>query len=348
MKKKIQKPFDAEAAKRGATVETKGGDPVRIICYDRLESKYPIVALVNCKSSESCYTYTIGGSLYCDEPSENDLVIVGEVEYPKFKEGDWIFAKNNGKRTWLVIAVNFDYYEVQDTQGLITSIAQTTIDNYYRLWDLRDAKPGDVLVDTLNFLPFIYEGLTIIEYPGAYCGLTTKGDFKIHTSVGCWTDDRVRPATKKERDTLFKKMEEAGYKWDAESLKLSKIQKRWRDNEKADVNGYYIHSDSRVVNHSGYNTYINYNVFSAEKQAKSALAMARISQIMANDERFGGVVTDDEWDSTVLYFVITKVHNMLIITRSHRYEYLGFHTMEQANLFLEENEDLVKDYYMLD
>ena len=76
--------------------------------------------------------------------------------------------------------------------------------------------------------------------------------------------------------------------------------------------------------------------------------MARISQIMANDERFGGVITDEEWDSTVPYFVITKVHNMLIITRSHRYEYLGFHTMEQANLFLEENEDLVKDYYMMD
>lgn len=69
---------------------------------------------------------------------------------------------------------------------------------------------------------------------------------------------------------------------------------------------------------------------------------------MKNGERFGGVVTDEEWDNAVPYFVIAKVRNMLIITRSHRYEYLGFHTMEQANLFLEENKDLIKMYYMID
>ena len=29
------------------------------------------------------------------------------------------------------------------------------------------------------------------------------------------------------------------------------------------------------------------------------------------------------------------------------YNFLAFHTEKQAKLFLEENEDLVKDYYML-
>ena len=48
------------------------------------------------------------------------------------------------------------------------------------------------------------------------------------------------------------------------------------------------------------------------------------------------------------YYVILKVRNILVITTSYRYEYLAFHTEEQAKLFLEENEDLIKDYYMMD
>ena len=49
MKKKIQKPFNAEAAKKGARVETRGGDPVRIICYDRKGDDCPILALSDLK-----------------------------------------------------------------------------------------------------------------------------------------------------------------------------------------------------------------------------------------------------------------------------------------------------------
>ena len=32
----------------------------------------------------------------------------------------------------------------------------------------------------------------------------------------------------------------------------------------------------------------------------------------------------------------------------YSYKFLAFHTKEQAELFLQENEDLVKDYYMID
>ena len=51
MKKKIQKPFNVEAAKNGAKVETRDGDSVRILCYDRksnnLNINFPIIALTN-------------------------------------------------------------------------------------------------------------------------------------------------------------------------------------------------------------------------------------------------------------------------------------------------------------
>ena len=139
-------------------------------------------------------------------------------------------------------------------------------------------------------------------------------------------------------------------------IKFKPIQKRWRDDEDAIMGGYYITIDSKIVNvPKQWNVPNAYNVFATEKQAKSALAMARISQILANDERFGGVITDEEWqDEDVAKFVIKrkdnsifKVSNIFIDTSFTEYCYLSFHTTEQLNLFLKENEDLVRDYLML-
>lgn len=78
-----------------------------------------------------------------------------------------------------------------------------------------------------------------------------------------------------------------------ECIKFKPIEKkRWRDDEDAQIEGYFFNLVSTIAAYGGLNNPKNYNVFATEKQAKSALAMARISQIMANDERFGGVVTD--------------------------------------------------------
>ena len=96
----------------------------------------------------------------------------------------------------------------------------------------------------------------------------------------------------------------------------------------------------------------NQAVFHTKEQAKSALAMAKISQIMAHDERFGGPVTDDEWtDSSMPKYSIHRLGpgGKEIVKSKDMYgvyEFLSFHTYEQASLFLEENGDLVNDYLM--
>lgn len=136
-----------------------------------------------------------------------------------------------------------------------------------------------------------------------------------------------------------------------ECIKFKPIEhKRWRDDENVGVNGYYIGNDSSIEYHDGYNRDSNYNVFATEKQAKSALAMARISQIMANDDRFGGVITDEEWNNiSILKYTIERLNNGITIGDSiNYYNFLAFHTAEQRDLFLEENEDLVKDFLMID
>ena len=347
MKKKRQTPFNVEEAKNGARVERRDGKPVRIICYDRVDTAYPIIALIKSHNRENCFSYDINGKLAHHEYNNEDLVIIEEVECPKFNVGDWVFATNDGEGPWLITAITDNYYTLQYTQENEASVAQITIDNKYHLWSLKDAKPGDVLISEDDKHPFIFK--KFLGYaPSAYCGIDTTDSIYISDEDLPWTRDTVRPATPDENVVLFTKLKDEGYSWDPESLTLSKIQKRWRDNEYKTISGYYTHNDSRITysqDHS--NTKENYNIFATEKQAKSALAMARISQIMANDERFGGVVTDEEWTDKSWYSII-RVNNDLITATRFCYELLSFHTKKQADLFLEENRDLVKDYYMMD
>ncbi len=137
-----------------------------------------------------------------------------------------------------------------------------------------------------------------------------------------------------------------------ECIKFKPIVKRWRDSH-SKVAGYFLSGNHiRPLSNDYHEEWNcgNHDVFATEKQAKSALAMAQISQIMANDERFGGVVTDEEWEDTnISKFVITRLRNTMnkVAYATSTYEFLSFHTQEQRDLFLEENEDLVKKYLMI-
>lgn len=94
----------------------------------------------------------------------------------------------------------------------------------------------------------------------------------------------------------------------------------------------------------------NLNTFVTEKQAQSSLAMAQLSQIMQHDERFGGPITDEEWDNpNICKYVIFRQGDEIKTDYWNRYyHFLAFHTKEQRNLFMQENMDLIKQYFMLD
>ncbi len=56
------KPFDLEAAKNGAPVVTRDGQPVRIICFDK-QGGCPIVALVKKTGGEALFFCNIDGGM---------------------------------------------------------------------------------------------------------------------------------------------------------------------------------------------------------------------------------------------------------------------------------------------
>lgn len=147
-----------------------------------------------------------------------------------------------------------------------------------------------------------------------------------------------------------------GYEIDKENstfecIKFKPVVKRWRDTNPF-VKGYCVEGNN-IVKYDVYNRFDknSHDMYATEKQAKSALAMAQISQIMANDERFGGVVTDEEYaNENIWKYSINRNNNTIQMYQGTRGidHFLSFHTPEQRYLFLEENEDLIKDYLMVD
>ena len=114
------------------------------------------------------------------------------------------------------------------------------------------------------------------------------------------------------------------------------------------ISGVFIGVGSKFFKASGVPvSNNNRNIFLTEKHAKSALAMAQISQLMPY---YGGGVTAGEWgDSTVTKYILHVFKNKVIkeIT-CDRKEFLAFRTAEQRDEFLKDNEQLVKDYLMIE
>ena len=145
---------------------------------------------------------------------------------PKFKIGQWIVWQDKCYK----VNYNVCGYELVDQNGLSTSLEYGTIDENAHIWDIiKDAKDGDVLANDYHILI-----LKELDYnwgddgtPSAvkaYCGIKPNGNFETGKDNWCFCGTlHIHPATKEQRELLFQKIEEAGYKWDADKRKLIKL-----------------------------------------------------------------------------------------------------------------------------
>lgn len=116
------------------------------------------------------------------------------------------------------------------------------------------------------------------------------------------------------------------------------------------INGNWINYCSEIQNCNITADTSHKNIASSEKVAKSMLAMAMISQLIPY---YGGAVTDKEWkDTTTNKYTIerdcSESNQIKYNTHQFCYYFLAFHTKEQRDEFLRYNEQLVKDYLMID
>ena len=83
-------------------------------------------------------------------------------------------------------------------------------------------------------------------------------------------------------------------------------------------------------------------VFLNEKYAKSALALAQISQLLPYYD------SKVDWYKVTVKYCIVRIGNEIYIDMwQSSYHLLAFNSREEAKRFLKYNEQLVKDYFML-
>lgn len=130
----------------------------------------------------------------------------------------------------------------------------------------------------------------------------------------------------------------------AETLGLvTKEVKRWKD--LGGITGWVVMTFSKIAHvNDAYSTDIDRNVFATKNQARSALAMAQLSQLMKH-------VNEDwspDWSSSTykyaIYFINGRVHADSFINNAH---FLAFPTEEIRNRFLENHRELIEEYFLM-
>lgn len=147
-----------------------------------------------------------------------------------------------------------------------------------------------------------------------------------------------------------------GYEIDKENSTFEKIvfkEKtiKWRNNSLNRITGWWIDSKSIIRTNCVLNQPENYNLFATGPLATKALAMAKISQILVNDQRFGQcyfkgfcgrIIYQIKADNQKPY-PSAKIVQCDVSEWDH--DLLVFDTANQAALFIEENWDLLLDYF---
>ena len=153
---------------------------------------------------------------------------------PRFKVGDWIVFIKSKSIYQVEKKENYEYTLRHILGGSLC--LPFSNEGLIREWTIQDAMDGDVLSFYSEYKSNKMVQIGIIEkYVGKYGGCSNT--FKIYAGVnwdnnlqigkymGCSINmgcSNINPATKEQRDTLMKAMNDAGYEWDAENKELKK------------------------------------------------------------------------------------------------------------------------------
>ena len=141
----------------------------------------------------------------------------------KFKVGDWIVRSAEGFKhnTYLITEVK-DYYVCEDLKGRRVTFTFNDVHKNFKLWDISDAKDGDVLVyhNNLTEIIMLFKSW-VAEREAAYTHFHIfDNNYRVDGSCDCGYG--AHPATKEQRNLLFAKIKRVGYEWNAYKKKLLK------------------------------------------------------------------------------------------------------------------------------
>ena len=176
--------------------------------------------------------YPIHDILKClnkEEPSK----ITTQTKYtPKFNVGDFIIPKKGENECGhpLLITSIEDYTDSKSARyvyeyGRFDNVHSA--DDYYRRWELSDAKPGDIL----HFDNYCgYSGIMLFKklnghsYVDGYCFIINGRGFMVNgINVTSCETEIIKPANEEQRKRLMDAIKENGYEWKPDTLELMKV-----------------------------------------------------------------------------------------------------------------------------
>lgn len=129
---------------------------------------------------------------------------------------------------------------------------------------------------------------------------------------------------------------------------LNPVRNEWESKfMENNIKGCYIGRDS-IISHLDYiASKSKKGTFKTEKQAKSALAYAQLTQLMALPEYNGDWLPD--WsDDCIKYTIERWINKLASCSRKHSFANIFFKSEEIRDKFFENNYDLLKEYFELD
>ena len=143
----------------------------------------------------------------------------------------------------------------------------------------------------------------------------------------------------------FKEMALSAFK----EAELNPIRNEWKSKFVGkEIKGEYIAHDGCIYKMDCICNYSEKATFRTEKQARSALAYAQLTQLMALPEYNGDWVPDWGNSTQLKHCIEMDSMNIVSVTFSTAYSKLSFKTIEIRNRFLKNNYDLLKEYFELD
>lgn len=169
----------------------------------------------------------------------NLLTTTSSLNPYKFKVGDWIISREKDRaydRIYQITDIREEKYFYDNTSKYdYINVA----DKVYELWNINDAKPGDMLV--ANGAPFIYKSHDN-NYVFHYCGINLGDEFVVsEKDNSIWNNNtKITPANQMQCDSLLRKMEDFGYVWDPDKKVLSK-------KTKFKIGDWIVHTDGSSI-----------------------------------------------------------------------------------------------------
>lgn len=211
--------------------------------------------------------------------------------------------------------------------------AQCIMDCYQEIKSFCD---GDILQDQDGY-PFIFDGQRMLnEALSCHCGIDIKGELQMFLDKAIpvrWCSDdegQITYATLENRKLLLKKLREEGYECELENY------------GKKVTNIFKVKTYNDLLIHKLLERSDN------DKLRKHKEAAIRITMLLPY---YGGKISDQEWnDIDQDKFVIrysNKFKSLIITNNSDIRCLLAFHTFEKAKDFMENNRELIMDYYLL-